>query len=538
MDDSRVPFVVVGSGPSGVEAASALLDEGQPVTLVDAGEPPSLVLPSAGGFLDLRRGDPGQWKWLLGPDFEMFDGMEVASPKMRVPQHQYVFRGFAEANRLETEDFSAVGSLARGGLSNAWGAGISCFDAEELRCLPVDSAVMAAAYREIAQRIGVSGSDADDLGGFHGRGLPLQPPGPLSPGPKRLLGNYRRRRDAPWARGFALGHGRNAVLTEPLGGRSPCRRLGLCLWGCPGRAIYAASYDLERLTARPGFRYLGGMWAESLEVEADGVALELVDRADGSRRRLRTSRLLLAAGALGSARLVMRALQRIDRDGPLLTSPVMRFALFLPHRFGAAVEAESFNLAQLSFAVQVDREPVGHASGNLFPGSGIPVGELARHIPMARPAALVLSRLLAPAILLGNCFLPGGFGRHRLRLATSGALQIRGGWESGYQAWTEALGRRLVRAFRGCGGWVLPGSVGLLAPGEDIHYAGTLPMRIRPEVGECDAEGGVVGLPGVFVVDAAALPLLPGRAHTFTAMALARVIGRKLAISGHPSPRG
>jgi hypothetical protein len=59
------------------------------------------------------------------------------------------------------------------------------------------------------------------------------------------------------------------------------------------------------------------------------------------------------------------------------------------------------------------------------------------------------------------------------------------------------FGGQLADFFRGnkLGGW---------------HFGGTLPMRQFPEVGQCHANGEVAGLDGVFVVDSAAFPEIPG----------------------------
>ncbi len=67
-------------------------------------------------------------------------------------------------------------------------------------------------------------------------------------------------------------------------------------------------------------------------------------------------------------------------------------------------------------------------------------------------------------------------------------------------------------------------------PGGDIHYSGTLPMRRTPAFGETNAEGEVVGMPGVHVVDGACLPLLSEKSHTLTIMANADRIGKKIAM--------
>ena len=110
-----------------------LVEAGLRVAMLDGGQRNQL-LPPDGQFLDIRRLQPDQWDWMVGRDFHALRHVDAISPKLRVPTHAAVFEGFANANRIVSEDFVAVGSLAPGGLSNAWGCGVACLtDAE---CAP------------------------------------------------------------------------------------------------------------------------------------------------------------------------------------------------------------------------------------------------------------------------------------------------------------------------------------------------------------------------------------------------------------------
>jgi choline dehydrogenase-like flavoprotein len=79
------------------------------------------------------------------------------------------------------------------------------------------------------------------------------------------------------------------------------------------------------------------------------------------------------------------------------------------------------------------------------------------------------------------------------------------------------------------GAWMLPKSFTVASPGADSHYAGTIPMRQKPDRCEADSEGQVKGLPAVYVVDGSALGEIPAKPHTLTIMANADRIARRLA---------
>jgi len=517
--------IIVGSGPAGVSAALPLAEAGVRVALLEGGpaDPPP-VWPD-GDYQTLRRGDADQWRFFLGADLAGVRPQPLASPKFRVPALQAALARFAGAWPIETTDFHAVGALAPGGLSRAWGAGVACFtDADLGADSPIAAADLADAYRRVAARIGIAGRADDDLGDFFGAGLPLQPANPLSENARRLLDRYGRAPGRAGAHGLSLGRARNAVLSEPLGGRGGCRQCGFCLWGCPDRAIYSAADELPGLAAR-GVTVLTDCRVMEIAAPPAGPRVRVLHA--GLPAELSARRVLLAAGALGSARLALAALGH-HQPVPLLSTPTAGFAVWLPERLGAAPDGRAFPLAQVSYRVDLG-DGLGDGFGNLFSTDGLPVHEFVRLSPLSIRAGAAIFPLLLPSLLVGNCFLPGALSRHALSVGADGRMRISGGFAPALGAVLGRVRRAVGGALRAYGLFALPGGFRVGAPGTDLHYAATLPMRRQPAPHQTDALGALPGLPGVHVVDAAALPALPAKAHTFTAMANAERIARRLA---------
>jgi choline dehydrogenase-like flavoprotein len=178
----------------------------------------------------------------------------------------------------------------------------------------------------------------------------------------------------------------------------------------------------------------------------------------------------------------------------------------------------------VSFAAQVEGME-GLAFGNLFSPACLPVSELIARSPLPARTSIAVFRALMPALLVANVFLPGHLSDHRLVLRPDGSLEVRWQYSSALDApFVARLRRRIAASMRRCGAWLLPGFK-MSNPGSDMHYGGTVPMRASPAPHEATRDGEVKGLPGVFVVDGAALPSLPAKAHTLTIMANADRIG-------------
>ena len=535
--------VIVGSGPAGVSAAFPLVERGIRVLMLDAGRaaPPGPAGLDERDTLRRLRGSHGHWKVMVGERFERFAADGDVSPKYRVPAHRGVFADFNRRYAVRTDDFMAVGALAPGGLSNAWSVVVGRFDDADLADGPVSFADLHASYRRVAQRIGVSGAADDDLSAFHGDEESLQPPIEPRGNAGLLYRRYRARPGPAHARGVLLGHVRAAVLTRDHGGRQACASCGLCLYGCAGRSMWSAQYDLATLRRFPTFRYRGGAFVTCLRRLETGWALVLDPADAASSRRVEAQRVILASGAIGSTRLVMDALGTYDEDRRLLTNPKAVFALFsLRRRIGGLVDEDVFGAAQLGFRVATPESHERYASGQLFLGDTNPVSDFLAHMPFSWPLSRRIARRLQPGLLLGQLALGGSYSRNTMRLRRSGDLHIRGGHAPTTGPAVRTTVRRLAGALLRYGVCLLPGSVRLCRAGEDAHYAGTVPMRTAPRVGEADARGEVQGLPGVHVVDGAALATLPAKAHTLTIMANADRIATALvtAMSGACPIRG
>lgn len=501
--------------------------------MLDAGD--SVPRPNVTASLyTLRTCEDQQWHLLLGSDLEALRGEQDDSPKLRVPGLARLFAGFSEEYRLTSEHFRAVGALAPGGLSNAWGAGVASFDARDLGGSPIPLSELQVSYRHVAARIGISGSADDDLGEFFGCDLPLQPPVALDSLTRRLYDRYKQK-PRPSVRGeqVRLGIARNAVLSRPHAGRFGCNHCALCLYGCSRRAIYNAAFDLDALRARPGFVYQPDVFVENVVPADTGYRLNCRGRSNGQRFSFEAKRVILACGAIGTAKLVLQALRVFDHPVRLHSQPAVAFALWFPSQLGRATPQESFGLAQLSFMVEDLGETGEYVSGNIFSAALLPLREFVQRAPLSRLTARRALRLMAPSMLVANCFLSGALSDHQLTVRVDGTVHLRGAYRPEVRSRLVGLRTRLSRFFRRCGGIVVPGSFTLLSPGADIHYTGTVPHSLSPKRFQCHANGEVAGLPGVYVVDGAALGRLPAKPHTFTIMANADRISRKLAERWH-----
>lgn len=517
--------IIVGSGPAGVSAAFPLLEAGLKVLMVDGGRE-AKTPPPATPYLTARLNHSDQADWMLGRDFHALNFAAASSPKFRTPTHSHVFEGFEKSNRIVGEGFVATGSLARGGLSNAWGCGVAKLSAAELKDFPFSPDEIEPSYASVTRRMGVSGAVQDDLTAYFGLDSYADSPIAMDSVQASLLTNYQKKSSQLHSHGVKLGRSRVAALSTDRGERKACNLSGNCLWGCHRKALYSAFDDLTTLRTFSNFFYRPGFVVEHVflqdglpRIQGRGLSDLQVDGTTFTARKV-----VLAAGTLATSRLAMLAL-KIDRPLQMQSTPVAAFMLWLPAALGTPRTA-SFGLGQLSFSVSLNSHVSGF--GSLFNTTGIPISEFAKYMPLRKPLGLRVLKSLLTSCVVGNVYLPGSLTNATLRLDANQILRVSGVYKDEVPQLMQEAKARLWKSFIKLGALMLPGSFTLSQPGGDIHHASSLPMRVNPDLGETNPDGELFGLADVHVVDGASLSALSEKSHTLTIMANADRIGRVL----------
>src|SRR5581483_6788407 len=152
--------IVVGSGTTGAMAAQTLVEGGSRVLMLDGGQTDTRyagLIPET-SFMELRRTDPNQHRYLLGDEFESVLAAPGSTGAQLTPPRRFIVAGVDRFLPLESANFHPMESLALGGLGSGWGLGCCVFSDTELQSAGLPAAQMRDAYQVVASRIGISGS--------------------------------------------------------------------------------------------------------------------------------------------------------------------------------------------------------------------------------------------------------------------------------------------------------------------------------------------------------------------------------------------
>ena len=527
--------IVIGSGASGVHAAHPLVEAGRSVLMLDVGNEGAEyegLIPQA-SFVANRRSDPDQHRYFLGDHLEGIAIGKIGAGAQLTPPREFVLRGSESIAPTAAENFSALQSFASGGLAEAWGAVAFPFTDHELsRCgLPV--AQMSDHYEIVARRIGVSGRAHDDLESLHGALGALQPALELDHNAAKMLTLYERRRDRIRRGGGSLGHAFLAALSQPLGSRYPNNYGDMDFWTNVGESVYRPHVTLRELERRPNFRYHRRVLASRFsESEKDGVSVNTI-MLDGRGEEAVTGRaLVIAAGSLGTTRIVLRSLDSYDCPVPFACNPHTYIPCVHYRGLGTAHRDHCHSLAQLTMI----HDPTGNrerlVQGQLYSYRSLLLFRLLKETPLPYREGLRIIRALAPSLVIwvvqhADEPEPGKF-----CILRRGEDVLHDRLEIGYRCSDSTLRRidddetAMLRHIRRLGCWpsrpVHPGH------GSSVHYGGQFPMTQEPRPLTTETSGRLRGTQSVYLADGATFAYLPAKGLTLTLMANANRVGTNL----------
>jgi choline dehydrogenase-like flavoprotein len=523
---------IIGSGPTGVSAAKALLDRGLRVTMLDAGI--TLEKSKQAALDQTSSSSPADWN---RGDLEDFKSGTRATAKGIALKLAYgsdfPYRG-GEEFISRNDDIGIVPSLAQGGLSNVWGAAMLPYLPEDTGDWPFNIRELDPHYRAVLALTGLA-AHHDDLA----KKFPLfiEPHDGLRTGSivRSLLDDLNANRDELAKHSIAFGHSRLAVAGQNRHGSS-CDACRMCMFGCPLGLIYNSADTLRALREHPNFSYQQNIVVKTFREVADHVEIKAYHLPAREDVQFQASRLFIAAGTLATTRLVLESLEATNasvtfKDSQYFLLPLLRnrapaaFDRDEPQHTLSQAFIEIFDreVSEKSVHLQVYgyndlyREAIKNTAGPLF-GLGKPIVDsfLKRFVLLQGYLHSDYSHEIEGRLL------PRDPEAATARLA----LMVKRNEK------TEANVGRVIKKLRSVKSFTRAKPLSALlkmgSVGRGFHTGGSLPMRSTPGDFQTDLLGTPHNCRRVHVVDSSVFPTVPASTITLTAMANAHRIASQV----------
>ena len=505
--------LVLGSGPSGVAAAAALIARGRDVLMLDAGG----TMEAGPSGLRTRMGSQEPQEWTAEDRAAITAAPQSGESGIRPFGSDFIFRTpDGETLWAEDTDVHALRpSFAKGGLSNGWGSAVLPYRDEDMDSWPIGANDLAPHYSAVAPLLQVSGRRDDLAPIFPAYAHPADRALPSSSQAARLLNRLSRQRDALRSLGIHFGTASKAVADG-------CRQCAMCLHGCPYRLIFSADQAVDALVATRGLTYRPGVIARRFEEDGTGVTVQTQNEI------VRGDRLFVGTGVLPTAVLTARSLGLANQW--LTIKDSAHFFLPMLHGWSAGDPAAEprHSLVQL-FWEMLDPHIDPHLiHTQLYTYNDSFAADIRQRFGPLADIGGPLAELLSRRLIVAQTFLHSdsspSIGMRLEGPAENERLAFRAEPNDRTADVMRKATKRLAKAARLVGMVALAPLARLNPLGSSFHCGGTFPMRENPEEGETDILGRPAGLHRVHLIDASVFPSIPASTITFSVMANAHRI--------------
>ena len=471
IQDLSSHYVILGSGLSAVAAINGILDttknDNKKIFVIDAGI-------SKETFLNLD---------------SLVKRNVLPSPKFKIKANRYLYESFKGLVNLNEEGFQAIGSLAKGGLSNLWGAGIQPYTEIELSQFPYSYEKIWGIYSRIYKIL--TGTDGRE---FH-------------PEAFRSVINSFEVCDPLLAINVKNGGGRSCHLKSCDNG---------CI--CCNKNIYNSRNEIDHLINSKKIEYLPSLFVKSIDYQDGHYIINCVEVPSQKVVALKATIVFSCLGAISTSKVVL-GMSKKDAKVPFFNTPGGSFFMF---SFRLFHKKKHKILSSQTFKGNVVKN---YFEGNIFPFSENLVvtyfGEGLGKILNSLFGKLVFSRLFIANIYFSSDLSSASFE------SNDDQITIRASITSDLRKVFKRTMKLIKKELFLEGLFVLPFGKKLLSPGQDIHYGGSIPMKKNPGENQCDFNGELYGFKNFYVTDSASMPFLAPKGHSFNSMVNAYYIASK-----------
>ena len=525
-------YIVVGSGMTGSHAAQTLVEAGCNVLMLDVGfleDRYSKIIPED-DFLSIRASDKLQHRYFLGDSFEGIPWGDVHHAL--TPPRQYISRDVEKWLPFESTTFFPVESLCYGGRGSGWGAGCAVYPEWELREIGLNPVEMKEAYKIIAQRIGVS-IDKDDATPYCSSGLKsVMSAIKMDNSISQLYQTYLKHRHKLNAQGYYAGRTPVAVLTEDRPDRKKIKYKDMEFFADHDYSVYRPWMTVDYLKIRDNFLYQDNCLVMSFNENNNHVDVHVRRVDTGEDEVFCCKNLILASGALGTARIVLRSFPHEVRI-PVLTNPYCMVPCFHWRMLGNPLEQFKTSLGQLDMFYDEDNRHRDVRMVTFYTYRSLLLFKLVKEAPLNMADTLTIMKDLQSSLVIATISHPDHPSPEKYIEIVKNANNITGDHlkvvyqlsekENENNAHKE---KQLMRCFRKLGCYPLKKQ--RVKHGENIHYAGTLPFNDQGKPYTLTDKGRLNGTENIYVADSSGFRYLPANGLTFTSMAFAHLVAQRL----------
>lgn len=413
--------------------------------------------------------------------------INTPSPKFKINANDFVYSSFKNMLNITSKGFEVVGSLAKGGLSNIWGATIQPYSNKELSEFPYTYDEINSIYKKIYHIL--TGSNSKTF-------------------INNEIGNGEFFMSEPL---LAI----NKIIKNPVFCNSKT-----CADGCIvcNKNIFNSKDEIDNFINLKKIEYMPGLFIKSITMVDGLYIIKCMDLLSCNIVSIKASTIYCCLGTISTSKIVL-GMSEENNEIPLLSTPGGSFFLFSYKNFH---KMKHGILSSKSFTGGLENYKY---EGNIFPFSK---NLLCAYFGESLGGILnfLFRRMLFSKLFIANIYFDSDMSSSSI-IKNNDELVINAKTTSRLKLFFKKAMKLIKKELLSRGLFVIPFSSKLLLPGNDIHYGGSVPMKKDPKKNQCNFNGELKGYKNFYITDASSLPFLASKGQSFNAMANSYYIASK-----------
>lgn len=497
---------IIGSGPAGVACAKALLERDCAVTMLDVGVELEV---SKRQILDGLKTDWDEKKLV-----SLKQTLNVKEPIKLNYNSNYPYAKLNEHISL-IQDIATfcTPSLARGGLSNVWGAVVEEYTSENFFNWPISKTALTPYYEKIFKflyRASSCDTEASSVasGNYYRHSAQA----------KKLLACWSTHRKALHQLGFEFGSAELAVKFNSQ--NDACIYCGACQHGCPKELIYSSAHTLNELIKHPKFTYIPHMYVERIKETSDGVTIFATRSNTKDNINFQGSQVFLACGTLMSTLIVLRSTAAYQQKIQFTDSTHFMLPALMRSRVTDVAHEKLFTLCQLFLRLNNSAISKQATCLQLYTYMDHYSQQMQQLFKGAYPLVARLMNPILDRLVVMQCFLDSQEShKFTMTLLNEQQIQLDAVPNPQVAVIVKRLIHFLMKNSQQLGIIPIKPMLKISKIGRSFHYGCSMPMRENPTGFATDVLGRPPTFKRLHVVDASVLPSIAAGSITPTIMA-------------------
>ncbi len=527
-------YIIVGSGPSGAMAAQTLVEAGKQVVMLDVGEKDekySKIVPDK-DFENIRKEEKGQKKYLLGDDFEAIPWDDVKVGAQLTPSRKSMIRNVSKFTPIVSDNFFPMESLGYGGLGSGWGLGSYVYSDKEIEKVGLNSEAMKIAYQNVADRIGLSVANDDVTKFVVGDLKNLQQPLKMDNSTQKLFNSYNKKKSKFNKKNIYFGIPSMAFLSEDFKNRKKTSYNDMDFYSDKEKAAYRSWITVDELKTKNNFQYIDKCLMLKFEEKENIVNVEVKRTDTGEIKVFKCRKLLLATGALATARIVLRTFDKKISRLPLLCNPYAYMPCIYLKMLGKPLSRFKTSMAQALMIYDVTGKHDDLVTTTFYTYRSLMLFKLIKEAPLNFVDGRIIMQYLQSAFVIAGIHHPDKPSQEKYLELQKSPNSFTGDKLFAHYSLDKNDISEIAKREKTIKHYLRKIScfpIKRMDPGygSSIHYAGTIPFSDdENKFGTTHPSGKLNGTKNVFIADGSGFKYLPAKGITLSLMANAHNVAK------------